>query len=73
MPISSARELAACSIQAEPQKSKSPYDRNYHVSNEEYQVEDWVLVRSLMRKHRPKGSYQDHDMAGSYCVVKCQL
>jgi len=43
--LSSARELAACSIQAEQQKSKTRYDESHHVSTKQYQVGDWVLVR----------------------------
>ena len=35
----------ACTIQAEQQKSKVRYDRNHQVSNQQYQVGDWVLVR----------------------------
>ena len=37
----SARELAACSIQSEQQKSKSVCDKRHLVSNKEYKVGDW--------------------------------
>ena len=71
MLLSSARELAACSIQAEQLKSKSFYDRSHHVSNKQYQVGDWVLVRF---PHEETGAQRklSRPWHGPYHVVKCQ-
>jgi len=69
--LSSARELAACTIQAEQQKSKIHYDCNHHVSNQPYQVGDWVLVRF---PHEETGAQRklSGPWDGPYCVVRYQ-
>ena len=70
--LSSARELAACTIQAEQQKSKVRYDRNHQVSNQQYQVGDWVLVRF---PHEETGAHRklSRPWHGPYRVVQCRV
>ena len=67
-----ARELAACSIQSEQQKSKFVYDKRHLVLNKEYKVGDWVLVKF---PHEETGAQRklSRPWHGPYRVVQCQV
>ena len=68
----STRELAACSIQSEQQKSKSAYDKRHLVSNKEYKVGDWVLVKFPHEETGAQGKLS-RPWHGPYRVVQCQV
>ena len=68
MSISSARNLAAKSIQSAQQKYKKNYDKNAHQVN--FRIEDWVLVH-FPQDETGSGRKLSRPWHGPYRIVKC--